>query len=260
MRSIISCSVLALASLPAIAQSSSLYMTRFIDGSVPSEGLIIQNGAVQSTFAHVSAPRQYGLAVADDVRTVDYFGSGIGGQYSLGGASLGGVYSHNSPNGDVIVDGTTDGVSANFAGGYFSGNVYAYDRNWNGVQTLFTVPNATHISGITYDSGNGSLWVYASGSGLIREYSLSGQELNAFQVSVNTDDVFLAFEPSSQTIWMYPRSSRELRQYSRAGALLDTEIIGFQSEVLGMEFAIPAPGAGALLGLGGLALSRRRRA
>lgn len=260
MQRSISIAVLSALALPALAQSSPLYFSQFVDSNTPSKGVIFQNGATQSTFNHVGASRQYAMAIADDIRTVDYFGSGLGGGYDLNGVSLGTTFSHNSPNSDALVDGTTNGVDRNFAGGYFSTNVYGYDRDWGNVQTLFSVPDAARISGIAYDTGNGSLWIYGSDTGSIRQYSLTGNLLSSFNISPGVSDVFLAFESSTQTIWAYPRESQVLIQYSRSGELLGRTVTDFSGSVIGMEFAVPAPGAAGLLGVAGLATARRRRA
>lgn len=252
--------ILSALALPALGQSSKLYLTQFVDSSIPSKGLIFQNGATQSTFDHVGGSRQYAMAIADDIRTVDYFGNGLGGGYDLNGVSLGSTFSHNSPNGDTVVDGTTNGVDRNFAGGYFSTNVYGYDRNWGGAQTLFSVPGASRVSGIAYDTGNGSLWVYGSDTGSIRQYSLTGDLVSSFDIAPGVSDVFLAFESSSQTIWAYPRDTKAMQQYSRTGELLATVDTDFKGSVIGMEFAVPTPGVAGLLGIAGLATARRRRA
>ncbi len=246
----------------ALAQSSELYMFQFDSGA--GQFKVFQNGNVQRTWnGHgLTTPgREYGIAVADDVRSIDYFGSSKGAQYSLTGTQSGVTYAHGLSS-FAAIDGTTDGATSNWAGNYFGNEIYRWDRDWANPVLAFNV-EGTSVSGITYDVGNSSLWIFVAGSGVIGQYDLGGKLISSFQVSTNSTDNMLAYEPATQTIWMKPRSSAEIRQYSRSGDLLQTVGLADSNlNTLGMEFSItgiPTPGALSLLGLGGMALGRRRR-
>lgn len=246
----------------ALGQSSELFMFQY-DGA-QGNFHVFQNGASQRSWAGAGSGnggqvREYGIAVVDDLRTIDYFGTSTGAQYDLNGTPSGTTYTHSL--GINVIDGATDGVNHNYAGAYFGNAIYSFDRDWANPSLAFSVPSVSSITGITYDTGRGSLWVYAANSNSVVEYSTTGSVLGAFSVVNVGSEAMLAYEPSTQTIWLKPRNLQEIRQYSRDGNLLDTvALTGFGDNTLGMEFSVPTPGAAAFLGLAGLTLARRRRA
>lgn len=124
----------------AAGQSSTLYLTKY-GGGFPSSLIAVQNGAVLSTTTLVGGSRQYGIAVAGDIRTVDYIGTESGGRYDLNGNFLGTTYQHGLGVNINIYDGTTDGTTSNWACDGLHGAVYRWDRNWQAPSVAFTVPN-----------------------------------------------------------------------------------------------------------------------
>src|SRR5262249_47433698 len=155
-----------------------------------------------------------------------------------------------------------DGVQYNYQlGGAFgsSGTVYRSNLDFSNAQPIFNVSNLSDDVGITYDPTDSTLWV--SGQSEIRHYDLSGNQLGGFNHSSGRG--WLAYEPDSDTLWYVRNGSNEIDQYSKAGQLLQqVQVNGLAANNWGAEFAmkaVPAPGAAALMGIGGLVASRRRR-
>jgi MYXO-CTERM domain-containing protein len=69
----------------------------------------------------------------------------------------------------------------------------------------------------------------------------------------------VGLDPADDTLWCTEYSGGRLFQYNKSGTLLNTVSTELGS-TFGAEFAVPAPGALALLAFGGLASARRRRA
>lgn len=241
----------------ALAQQDPLYLT---DGD-GHRNFIVQNGSVQSVFGSVPSERAFGIAVAGDVRTYGYANPERGGGYDLAGNSNGNIYTYNA--GSAIADGTTNGVDTNWAIDFF-GTVYKYDRNWANGQQVWS---AQGYGGITYDPTDNTLWLSADRSAGIAHYDLNGNPLGGFN-TVGGLDWDLAYEPTSNSLWVsqaFNGPNTTLYNYDKNGTLIQSfSVPGLgAASFFGGEFEIgrvPAPGAAALMGLGGLVASRRRRA
>jgi hypothetical protein len=133
---------------------------------------------------------------------------------------------------DYLYDGTTDGLR-NYALGTLTGNVYAFDGNWENFSSLFTLPppeGGGSWLGITYDPGSDSLWVSTHNSPIYRvaNYTMSGELRSSF--IYDGSDSFnlatgLAFDPADGTLWLarartFGAWAVRLDQYSTAGTFL----------------------------------------
>lgn len=248
--------VVALAAGAAMAQTSPLYTVPYGGNS----GSVVQGGNVISSWTLNGSNYETGIAVSGDIRTVNAFpGNGIGQRYDLSGTPIGSTVQNNSLG--SIYDGATDGVKFNYAvehnGSY---NVFQFDRDWGNPTPMFNVGFA--CSGITYD--NGTLWIAdALNSRTVRQFDLNGNELFRFDAAQSDVAYGLALDPADQTLWVGTYYNNKMTQYKKDGTYLQTVFVNGLGGAMGMEFdmtGIPAPGAAALLGVGGLVAARRRRA
>lgn len=238
----------------AVAQTDSLYMS---DGD-GRRILEVTGGAIVNTFAAVPAIRAFPIAVVDTVRTTGYAAGEIGGEYLLDGTSTGVQYP--LLQGNIMSDGGTDAVEFNY-GISFTGEVWRYDRAWdNGVLLFNSGADGLRKAGITYDPSDGTLWISADRADGIFHYTTGGALLGQFNTVPNLDWV-IALEPSTDTLWVSTRGSESLSQYAKDGTFLQTIAVpGMRgASFLSGEFVVPEPTSALLLGLGVLALVRRRR-
>ena len=213
-----------------------------------------QGGLGTQTTTHV---RGYPITVDSTVWIGDYNGAQQNSiEYDLNGVATGNTvpYSHV-----FAVDATSDGTTGYELGNAFSaqGTVYSLGADLDSTNrtALFDVTGDTRFVGITFDHAMGTLWISSRSN--IWQYDLSGNLLSSFTHSEG-DGHALAYESSTQTLWTARGST--LWQYDRSGNLLQTLNTNTNAgNNWGAEFAVPAPSALALLGLGGLAAARRRR-
>lgn len=213
---------------------------------------------------------------------LDSYYDGDGGTYSLAGVPQGIHYAtaHASDGrGGRAYDGTTDGQR-----NYFTDHgrgVYRADRDWQNPKFLFDPKgcspsseydgscDAHGLSGIAYDSFNGSLWISSAPDPWIRQYSMTGTLLSQFYGSPPCVYPFhcwdpwgngaLAFDPADQTLWLVRRQG-DLLQRTRSGTLLQGILLGdldprFQGRYFyeGAEFhviGIPEPATMTLVACG----------
>lgn len=235
----------------AMAQSSVYYVTNGDQQVVCA----VQNGVEINRWS--TGLYSYPIAVSNgQVRVCDGQGYGAQGQaYDLNGNSQGAL--QQRAQGSFMLDSTSDGKYNYYWG---DGTIYRTDLDWGNVTPLFSA-NGFSFGGITWDGKNNTLWTtdyYNS----CYQYDFSGNLVSSF--AVGQGDEGLAWEPATDTLWMYTQGSNQFRQYDKSGNLLQTVPWNnpFGDNVIGGEFettAIPAPGAAALLGVGGLMASRRRR-
>lgn len=261
-RSVSVLSVLALAA-GASAQTGNLYMTQF--GG--SQATIVTGGSVVTNWSTTNST-ETGIAINGDVRIVGAFQNTNGSLYDLGGNVVSpNIYTNNSPPVDSLYDGTTDGTF-HYAVGHndFNSNfaVFRYDQNWQNGQLLFVPGNRS--SGITYDNVNNSLWI-TNTTGFcnqIEQYDLNGNFMSSFPVAI-PGGYAIAYDYTDGTLWIPESFGQQgsLWNYDTGGNLIQQIFVnGLQGNPFGAEFdyaTIPAPGAGAILALGGIVAGRRRR-
>ncbi len=237
----------------ASAQTEVLYTTNGDGGTMT----MYQGGIGTQVNTHV---RGYPIAVNQSVWIGDYNGNQPNSlEYDLAGNATGGSVPYSAVN---AVDATSDGSFGYELGNAFgsSGTVYRLGADLDSTNriALFDVGTDGRDSrfvGITYDHDRGTLWISAATN--IYEFDLAGNQLGFFGHSEG-DGHALAYESSTGTLWT-ARSST-LNQYDRSGNLLQTVNTDIPAgNNWGAEFAVPAPGTLALLGLGGLVAARRRR-
>lgn len=245
----------------ALAQSSNYYVT---DGTAGAGMTHVWQGGVEVFNYHWAANGEMPIVVAD-------FGSGVRirqavGQPLSGGAEQGDEYLpngtptgfHNTWNsGDPAnitgYDAGFDGSSIFMVdwGGNTNGGVYRYNNNYGGRTFMFMAHPGD--LGITYDSGTNTIWTGGYSSGLVQQWSLSGTPMASFSASGANA---LAYDSSNGSLWMSDGSN--LLNYDLNGNLLG--LVNSNMYVLGGEMmAVPEPATLAILGLGILAVARRRR-
>src|SRR5271157_3917289 len=151
---------------------------------------VVQGNSIISSFPDYGSGAQMPIAVYGDVRTTGYLGGSKGGQYTLGGAPTGTIYS--LPIGEAF-DSTSDG-SHNYLVDWGTGNVYQTARDFTNPVLLFSA--GVQNLGITYDAANNSLWISGEyGTTYVTDYSLSGTLLSSFSTGHDYNDA-LALDPA----------------------------------------------------------------
>lgn len=254
MRSIVTTSfALALASLgsAAHAQLSELYLNQHDNGS--GNIYVVQGGAIVRSW---SAERGSLFVNAGTVRTAGN-GGGAGAEYTLAGVPTGVTFPTPGTAGMHNDDSTTDGSFA-YGMDYISQNVIRFNLDWSNPTSLFPVSDDS--DGITWDYTDNTFWTVGWTTPRINHYSSTGTLLGSFS-ALESSHVGLAIDPADHTLWLSHWNTNQIDQYSVTGTYLQSLVIpGLPTDIAGAEFAVPAPGAAALLGLGGLMASRRRRA
>ena len=219
--------VLALSAMaaPALAQTGVYYMTAGDQKVVR----MMQGGASLGTFSTAIGGNDnaYGIAVSDAVRTVGTVSGWIGGKFGLTGGYLGETYTN--PGFNYIFDGTGDGTS-NYLVQTGSNQVYRTLGDWSSPTLQFTTGrtysfisyqpsndsiwlanNAGNVDnydmsgsylggfnngqlncGLGFDPADSTLWMYAQGSGVLRQYNTSGGFLQS--VSYSTAENYIGGE------------------------------------------------------------------
>jgi hypothetical protein len=248
----------------AQAQNGVMYITKDNRGGTPFI-VAVQNGAIinqADVGAYTGGQGPGGIAVWGDVRFVSQFGGG-GGLYDLG------LNDQSTPYGALpftdSYDGTSDG-KYNYITDFATGDVYRADRDYANAIRLYNNGDGSTI-GITYNPFTGHLYTHSQATGNIYVHDTSGGFITTIPTAFGGENWRgLAFDPSDQTLWLTRHDPVDdtLRQLDLNGGILQTITVpGLSALVggsLGAEFnLVPAPGAAALLGIGGLVATRRRR-
>ena len=270
---------------PFTGPISPYYLDNYEEGRI----YVVQGASVINSFptgyanGGLGTPYQEGNLAVTNVVSTNWFGrnyglAGAAGQYTLAGVPTATSWANTPPPpeepGNSIYDGTSDGTNnytveyrGSDGSGNYTENVIQTDANWQSTITLFSVqswPGAfDEYVGITYDPTNNSLWVGAwGGSGLIRDYDLTGNLLSSFTATGSI--AALAYDSADNTLWYSDAATHHLYQYSTAGVLLqDGFPTGLPSGhyLAGDMAETPEPASLALLGAGlaGVGVLRRRK-
>jgi len=251
------------ASAFAAGPTSTLYAMNygeFSGGAVV--GLDLIQGLAESSFA-TGNNIDICIAVSGDVRTMGYGATTSGSRFNLAGGPLsGGPYTNNIVN-SQLHDGTTDG-KFNYSVNFTTGDVLEFDRNWATPVVLFNVSGSLPGAGwITMNPTDGSFWLSQwGGPDVVHHVSHTGTLLGSFNSGVS-NCAGLALDPADGTLWMGDWANPfTLHQFSQAGALLQSSSYTLSGAWYGMEFELapaPEPASVMLIGIGAVALMRRRR-
>lgn len=264
------CSVLAGAlgfSGAASAQVGKLYMQDALPYNIYNNQVYVAQGGTINQTLNLNGPYEHNLTVAGgEIRT--YGGASYGQpgyNYDLNGSFLGQQYNANGTYQQDIYygpDAATDG-KYNYVNDYGWGYVMRFDRNWQNGTVLF---GQGGYGGITVDRNDGNLWILDTWGQTIKKTDMSGNVITSFSDG-NLYNQYLALAMDVDgTLWALQGNGmgNGWRQYDTSGNLLSTgNFPGGSFNIGSAEFdwnAVPAPGSAALLGLGGLVASRRRRA
>lgn len=138
-----------------------------------------------------------------------------------------------------------------------NGDFFTADPNTGARLSNPALPNAD-IEGLAY--GNGGIYGLPRGEDRLYFYDIGSNSWSIIgNTGVNWDLAGLAYDPSTKTL--YGKGAQDTLLWgidpftAQATKIGDT---GF-AEGGGLGYIVPAPGAGAVIGLGGLLVARRRR-
>jgi hypothetical protein len=227
----------------AVGPAGKLYFT------APSVGFL---GTLQGTDEIYTPAVSFGegpIAVYGAVATTGIAPLGLGASYDLNGNATGTIYSN--PLSENAYDATTDGT-ANYLLGV-SGTVYQASLDYATASPLFSAD--ADALGISFDRKDNAFWI--TGGGFLKEYNFAGDLLNAYALNAN-DVGAVAYDPLDDTVWV---GGSVLTQYATDGTVLGAYALSSGYSISGMEFdlqPVPEPASLAAIGVGVLALLRRR--
>lgn len=261
----------AVGAVAALAGSASAQTDKLIFEDYFGDFYVCQGGNVVQTIARTYSPGYAEPFIADgfSIKTSPMNGGGTGYEYRLSDGAM--INSYNVPSHQGSHDAGWDGKntlwnSQNFC---FSGSMSKGDANWQNMSQPWNYypqgdnPNAGICSlGTAYDTRNKWVWTQQYGNGSMTAYDTNGNYVTSFTIPY-AGYGGLAYEPSTGWLWSNDTyGSGQTYAYDTSGNLQWSGYInGLPNAVFHTaEFAVgvPTPGAGVLLGLGGLMAGRRR--
>ena len=235
---------------------SELYLTAGDQATI----WVVQGTGVNRSWATAGTGREYPIAVGNEVRTLGGTPGEVGAEYSLAGVSSGTTYNFPAAIGSAW-DGTTD-MSSNYVMDYSGGAVYRTDRAWANETLLFNVGTFGERLGITYDFTDNTLWLSGWNQGFVEHRMMDGTLLGSWATPFNSISC-LALDHVTNTLWMGSQTTQgTFYQYAKDGTAMGSVFIQdlATQNTLGGEFqAVPEPATFVVVGIGLLALIRRRR-
>lgn len=236
----------------ANAQLSPWYTTEGNGG--PGNTHVIQGGGQQFQYQWATDGQIPIYVGATTARQAYYIGNGgRGDEYLLNGTPTN-VQNYWNNNGTQSYDAAFDGTNV-YTVDWISGQVRSWDANYANGTALFQA-NGGDI-GITFDGTY--LWTSNWNQDLLSKWTLSGSLAASYQTGFGGASA-LAYDSIDGTLWMASNQGYTALQFDPStNQVLQT--YHMPASVLGgeMPFAVPAPGAAALAGLGGIVAMRRRR-
>lgn len=228
---------------------------------------VVQGGSVTQQIARSFGPGYAEPFIADgfSIKTSPMGGNGTGYEYRLSDGAM--INTYSVPAHDGSHDAGWDGKntlwnSQNFCG---SGVMSTGDANWQNMSTPWgwAPPGGGCGLGTAFDTRNNWVWTQSYGPAEMVAYDTNGNYQTSFPVQYSGLGG-LAYEPSTGLLWSVDTySSGIVYAYDTSGNLQQAFYAnGLPNAVFHTaEFAVgvPTPGAGVLLGLGGLMAGRRRR-
>lgn len=225
----------------------------FTDGDSRTAWIVDTEAGTATSFDTSAVDIGYPIAVTDRIVIGGRDNTGAA-EYDLTGNPTGNTYAGGGGFGELL-DGTTNGVDANYAieccGS--TNSVVVADLNWEGQAVLFDLPDEVNQSsggsGIAYDSATQSLWV-ANFSGTVFNLSLSGDVLSSFTVDQPGGKCCLAYDEATDSLWVGVNSQNIIHNYAKTGALIASVTIAGWSpaNMYGAEMTVtgsvtpPGPG------------------
>jgi MYXO-CTERM domain-containing protein len=250
-------SAVAILALSGVATAQNL--PYYITSGDQSVMYHVQFGAVQNVVSTTFL--DYPLAVRNTIWLGNRDDGGAT-EYNLDG-TLTGNTSAGGFGFSQLLDGAAGNNNLNYGieccGG--TNSVTVGNADWSGQSALFTLPNNTNGEGIAYDTLNDHIYVIDFNGDFFR-MSTGGNVLFQSNHGYGGSLASLAYDVSSGTLWGYLRGTDDIINLALDGSTIGAVNVPGLSGVgnaFGGEMAIPAPGAAALLGVGGLIAGRRRR-
>jgi len=115
---------------------------------------------------------------------------------------------------------TFDGTNWHI-GDAFEDTFFNYDADFTFLGTT-AVTGVGDMRGMTYDSNSGNLFVGDYESGIVREVTVGGVEIQQFSTGVVDDLNALAFNPADDSIWLAYFDSGVVENRTRTGTLISS--------------------------------------
>ncbi|MEM1329753.1 MAG: PEP-CTERM sorting domain-containing protein [Planctomycetota bacterium] len=184
-------------------------------------------------------------ALQDSATGADIYTTGNGMIITPGGGTFWRDMDFRDTDGDMVARRSNDVIYFDRSGGNSGSTTLLVDNGENGAFV-----NQQNVS-FVFDSALGDFVIYNDRAG-----SGTGQAIGDVLKAVRTDGTAEALQLINSSLNLTGSGSYDFSYDAQSGTLAILDFAGRRVSI----FQVPAPSAAALLGLGGLAASRRRRA